>query len=87
MNYLTTTEFGRLPQIRLTRQAVRQACIDGKIPGAFRVYEGGSWRIPESAVPMPAAEAKPVKKDLKKIKAEAIALCLQKPGERKETDL
>lgn len=76
MKYLTVTEFSRLPQVRLTANAVRAACAAGKIPGAVRTYDGGPWRIPENAVPGQAQAAKRrTRKDVEKIVSEAVALC------------
>lgn len=82
MRYLTVSEFAKLPQIRRTTRGIRVACAAGKIPGAFRVYEGGAWRIPESAIPGPPPGPKPrTKKDVARIVAETIALCDRKRAE------
>lgn len=71
------TEYARL--MKLTTKIVRIAAEAGKIPGAFRPYEGAHWRISGAALNElvkrmgSAGKAKPTKKQRKKNERAALA--------------
>lgn len=59
--YVTVSQYAK--RANLTAQAVRMACANGRIQGAFQPYAGGHWRIPREAM-----EALPTRFDVMPVK-------------------